>query len=368
MRKHPSRILIALCPVLCLCCTGPPTVWSADVPERRILRERTARWEHEREVKGEDGTVGAEFNPTGSPVGGGKGYKAMVTGGKFTVRRPEDLRKALKAAADGDVVFLPDGTEIDLSGRAPLILPRGGTLAGTRGQGDSKGARLFSTDRDTPSMIKTAGPYCRITGLRIEGPFKKRRRIPQRSRGVVIGHFGVEVDNCELWGFTHAAVSVRARAIRAYIHHSYLHHNIRDGLGYGVVINAGTALIEANRFDSCRHYIAATGNPGTGYEARYNICGPHCTSHQFDMHGGRDRGDGTDIAGDWMNVHHNTFLSRQRALLIRGVPSQRARVHRNRFMHGDGRRNVGTWSGRSRIKVGNNAVGPAKKGERSGKR
>ena len=33
-----------------------------------------------------------------------------------------------------------------------------------------------------------------------------------------------------------------------------------------------------------------------------NAIGSH-----FDMHGGRDRGDATDIARDRMHIHHNTI-------------------------------------------------------------
>ena len=69
----------------------------------------------------------------------------------------------------------------------------------------------------------------------------------------------------------------------------------------------------------------------TGYEAAWNFVGPDAISHHFDMHGGRDRGDSTDIAGDWMHIHHNTFQGRQRHVVIRGVPSQGAEIHHNWF-------------------------------------
>jgi len=48
------------------------------------------------------------------------------------------------------------------------------------------------------------------------------------------------------------------------------------------------------------------------------------------MHGGRDRGDNTDIAGDWMNVHHNTFQCVEyKTVGVRGVACQGTRVHHN---------------------------------------
>jgi hypothetical protein len=89
--------------------------------------------------------------------------------------------------------------------------------------------------------------------------------------------------------------------------------------------------IIANKFDFCRHHIASSGSPGSGYEAAWNLVGMNATSHHFDMHGGRDRGDSTDIAGDWILIHHNTFQGTHRHVVIRGVPCQGAEIHHNWF-------------------------------------
>jgi hypothetical protein len=51
------------------------------------------------------------------------------------------------------------------------------------------------------------------------------------------------------------------------------------------------------------------------------------------MHGGRDRKDGTDIAGTWLRIHHNTFRSPARAIAIRGVPERDAVIEHNWFHH-----------------------------------
>jgi hypothetical protein len=127
-------------------------------------------------------------------------------------------------------------------------------------------------------------------------------------------------------------------------------------LGYGVVIDQATPLIESNRFDFNRHSIASTGRPGSGYEARNNWVGSNASSHLFDMHGGRDRKDGTDIAGDWMKVHHNTFLAPQSALVVRGTPQGKVEVHHNVFLHPDResalRPNEAEW-----LEVGENEFG-----------
>ena len=104
------------------------------------------------------------------------------------------------------------------------------------------------------------------------------------------------------------------------------------------MLDISEALIEANVFDWCRHAIAATGRPGSGYEARYNLVLEHANGHSFDMHGGRDRKDGTNVAGDWIKIHHNTFRAAGvYAIVIRGKPRQGAAIHHNWFPGGSAR-------------------------------
>ena len=49
------------------------------------------------------------------------------------------------------------------------------------------------------------------------------------------------------------------------------------------------------------------------------------------MHGGRDRRDGTDIAGTRIEIHNNTFRAPQTPVVIRGVPQEKCDVHHNWF-------------------------------------
>ena len=42
--------------------------------------------------------------------------------------------------------------------------------------------------------------------------------------------------------------------------------------------------------------------------------------HCFDIHGGADRGDGTDIAGTYCEMYNNTFLTDEYPYWLRGVP------------------------------------------------
>ncbi len=275
---------------------------------------------------------GCEANPTGSPVGGGDGYKHVVTEGDVVVATADALVSALREAQDGDVVCVNGGTDINMTGHENIVIPGGITLAGNRGTGGASGPRLFTTDRDTNPLFRTGGPRARVTGLRLEGPYGGTEQIPTYALCIETRHYGLEVDNCEIYNWNYVGVAGRYGAAALNVHHCYIHHCTRGGLGYGVSLDRCDARIIANIFDHCRHHIAATGRPGCAYEAAYNLALPHAISHHFDMHGGRDRGDGTDIAGDWIDIHHNTFQSpRQRAVVIRGVPCQGAAIHHNWF-------------------------------------
>ena len=276
-------------------------------------------------------TFGCDANPTGNPIGGGRGYTPIFTTGDLTVRTADELIAALGKARTGQRIFVPDGAAIDLTGRRDIEIPGGITLAGTRGLDGSLGAHIFTTWRETHVLMKTAGHHVRLTGLRFEGAYGGTKRVADRSGFISIGHSGAQIDNCEIYNFPVRGIGVSASAIHVHIHHSDIHNCARGGLGYGVSTASSDVRIIANRFDRCRHHIASSGRPGCGYEAAWNLVGLHANGHHFDMHGGRDRGDATNIAGDWMHVHHNTFQGKQRHVAIRGVPSQGAEVHHNWF-------------------------------------
>ena len=101
--------------------------------------------------------------------------------------------------------------------------------------------------------------------------------------------------------------------------------------GTGICHDGAESCIERNLFDFNRHSIAGTGCPGTGYEAAHNVELGDSLSHCFDMHGGRDRRDGTDIAGTWFRIHHNTFRAVQTPIVIRGTPEREGVVEYNWF-------------------------------------
>jgi len=276
-------------------------------------------------------TFGCEANPTGDPIGGGPGYRDIKTGGDFTVRTVEELLAAFKKAKAGQVIFIPDGVEMDMTGKQDLGIPTGITLAGTRGSKDSQGARLFTTLRTTSPLMRTTGDDTRITGLRFEGPYAGSERIPTFAQGLSVAHDGCEVDNCEIYNWNCVGIGVGGGGT-VRIHHNYIHHCQLSGYGYGVCTGRANTFVIANKFDWCRHHVASGGMPGDCYAAAWNLVLENANGHHFDMHGGSDRGDATNIAGDWMEIHHNTFKSTKiRAVGIRGVPSQGANIHHNWF-------------------------------------
>ncbi len=324
------------------------------------------------------------------PIGGGVGYQRILTDGDYRVSTANELIAALKQVKSGEVIYVEPGSHIDCSTlifaeKLVLEIPEGVTLASNRGHEGSSGAMISSDAFATRPFIRTLGPNVRITGLWIRGPDPKRRsahagrsfkaergdskvqheyyyRFPV-SEGIYSKFSGLEVDNCQVSGWSHAGVHLWDGHDH-HIHHNYIHHNQMNGLGYGVCHGYGeeaVSLIEYNIFDYNRHSIAGTGKPGNAYEAANNVELGVSLSHNFDMHGGSDRRDGTSIAGHWMKVHHNTFRGPSvRAIAIRGIPREQADIHNHWFYHtGAGKLVIMPWptGGDTHVDSRNNAYG-----------
>ncbi len=311
-------------------------------------------------------TYGADANPTGSPVGGGNGYKNYVSrnNADFIVDTTSELVSALSSAQSGDIIWVEGNANIDMSSRTTTIRS-GVTLASDRGLDGSAGGRIYQTSAGS-RLFTIGGQNVRISGLRIEGP-QKDTSASSTNVGIYTSYRNLEVDNCELFGWGNAAIGIAGTGgsdmkTGAYIHHNYIHHNQVAGLGYGVCLSSGgVALVEANYFDYCRHAITGAGNPGDGYEARYNICGPNwitTSPHNFDMHG--TSSGSTTIAGDTIIIHHNTFLGTTSqmptCIAIRGVPRDGAYIDHNWFYF---TRDAPVWQtgGKTGISMTNNLIG-----------
>ena len=295
--------------------------------------------------------------PENSPIGGGAAYDDHVTAADATVEvsTKAGLLDALDGASSGDVVFVSGDARIDLTGEAEIVVPGGVTLASDRGYDGSPGALLSVDDylRDDTSpdnLFKVHGDGVRLSGIRLRGPrteyFDPDHTAPGFKDLIAagIGFVGDdgEVDNCEIFGWTHAGVNVgsRTHVVGGHIHHNYIHSNPMEHLGYGVNLYNGESLIEYNYFDLNRHSISSYGHPTNGYEARYNLVGPHPVSHSFDMHGQDQSQEGDNVAGNTTLIHHNTFRFTedikgrgQEAIAIRGIPDDRADFEHNWFYH-----------------------------------
>ena len=304
----------------------------------------------------DDKVYGAKPDEIG-PIGGGAGYANVVTDGDYRVSNVDQLRGALSKAKPGQTVFVVGESEIDcttlvFTEELVIAIPQGVTLAGDRGHDGSKGALIHSDAFATNPLIRADGPDVRITGLRIRGPEPKQRlahhgrafgkgggghkyyyKFPT-SNAIRTEHDRLEVDNCELSASSHAAIFL-VKGDGHHIHHSFIHHNQYQGLGYGVCHDVASSLIEYNLFNYNRHSIAGTGRPGCAYEASNNVELGESLSHCFDMHGGKDRKDGTAIAGTWLKIHHNTFRPRRQPITIRGKPEGQAVVNNNWFVFRD---------------------------------
>lgn len=292
--------------------------------------------------------------PGDDSFGGGAGYRDILTTGDYIVSNADELISAVGKAVAGQVIFVKGGAEIDLTDDQytdDLILnfAAGVTLASDRGLNGSTGALLITRKWDRKPLIEVEGDSVRITGICIKGPdptdhdrmhtscyshdwksFNHDRyyKVPM-ANGISVAGNNITIDNCELAGFSYAAITLN-RGENHYIHHNYIHHNIIKGLGYGIAHGRATSLIEYNIFNYNRHSIAASGHPGSGYEARHNIELGNAIGHNFDAHGGADRKDGTNIACRYVLMHHNIFMEKNYyPYWLRGAPEDRQEFNNN---------------------------------------
>lgn len=267
---------------------------------------------------------------------------------KYYVTNRNELIDAFKKIKSGECIYIADNASINVSGLKYLTLPPRTIIASGRNS-TKPGGLLYSDSANTSPLLYINGDNVRITGLRIKGPDTAVNKLKMRALGAQGKYYSIptsnaivannrnklEIDNCELWGWTQAAIFLRNGARGNLIHHCYIHHNQRDGLGYGISLDSATAKIYNNVFEWNNHSVAATGKKGTSYEAFQNvILHSYPETHIFDMHGGKDRRDGTDIAGDSVFIHNNIIYSNSKLFAIRGKPIYKFKIYNNIFVNG----------------------------------
>jgi hypothetical protein len=281
---------------------------------------------------------GADVNPTGNPIGGGVGYNSIVepSVADYVVSTRSQLLTALASATSGQIIYVDDSAEIDMTGSKEIPIPAGVTLASGRGRSGSPGGAIFteqtSTSKSFPAFLKMSDG-AKICGLRIYGPDGEIDASATNNMlwsGLKFNGASVEIFNCEVYNFPYAGIAAY-NYDGGYVHHNYIHNCRRVGYGYGIEVAKCSILVEANKFDYGRHYIAGgRGYPTTNYEFRYNWLGANCTNTQIDCHGGNDISDPTSPAGGTLLIHHNTSIHTSQPLAgIRGVPETLCRVNNN---------------------------------------
>lgn len=323
--------------------------------------------------------VGAEWNPTGNPIGGGPGYSDTVRhqDADFYVSTKEQLLSAVSNASYGDIIYVADTAEINMTGTERIFIPGHVTLASGRGRilGDtiSWGGLLYTNDKSDASLdfLMMGGNGVRITGLRIRGPYWYRQgfnsvdtfSLSNSSYGVQAWRDSLIVDNCEFWGWSHSCV-YSATSKGFYVHHNYFYEGQNCCLGMGGCTgSSGDGIWEANLFDFVRHNIASSGDTAQSWEARYNIGLEHSANHNLDRHGWPSDGG---YAGKRTIIHHNTCrsygnptqsTSGGQSVRIRGLPVQACSIYNNWFFPSDSATAIKLWSGNTNTWIFDNHFG-----------
>lgn len=269
--------------------------------------------------------------PSNAPAQvGGNGYDDTVdpSAATVTATSAEELTNALDAASPGDTVYVAGDAEIDL-GTTTLWVPAGVTLASDRGIDGAPGGLLQTNEATWPMVVVEADAS--VTGLRFGGPHTTfvQHDTDQLSVGLDVVGSGVEIDNCDIFGFTYAAVQCGADT---HVHHSQIHHNPMAGLGYAVCCRDGHPHIEYNYLNYNGHGVTATGTGG--YTAAYNHFGPDALGQIIDAQRPSETG---------VEVHHNTVEATTRvqddttpeSILVRGAPEDIVTIHDNWFYNDD---------------------------------
>ncbi|MFC6905836.1 hypothetical protein [Halalkalicoccus tibetensis] len=307
-------------------------------------------------------------------LAGGNGYRSDV--------RLEDAdvivenRSAFLDAVDSsaDVIGIPGNIQINLSGQDFTL--SGQTIVSDRGVDGSAGALLYTTDRGESSPAWDGGSNgrgvltmqngSRLSGVRYRGPFhdyyddprypgyiplddgdsyaeRQEMRRERYARGIHILGDGVEIDNCEIYGWPMQAIAIGSSSIvvSPHLHHLYGHDCMMVGAGYVIDVFNGHPTIEMSYFNATRHAINGFGHTECGYTLEDSVIGPSTLSHAVDMHALAENDFGDDLtAGNRVEVRRCTFTfthgitdTATQAIAFRGYPEDEYITENCRFVH-----------------------------------
>jgi len=190
---------------------------------------------------------GTDGDETGNrAIGGGEAYNRKIPPSEadYMISEASALRPVLENDAEaGDVVYVDQDATLVVSDPGydyadNIPVPAGVTLASNRGIDGAEGGHIKNEENTWPTL--DIGEGARVTGLRLSGPNWDWIEYGDAPAGMGIRALGpdTEVDNCELWGFSHTAVGKGHPSFYGNfalnVHGNHIHHNPMDGFGYGV--------------------------------------------------------------------------------------------------------------------------------------
>lgn len=253
-----------------------------------------------------------------SPIGGGKATPGNLHVTKedadYVVRTASEL--AARATERGKVVFVPSDISIDISA---VTIDLWATVASDRGQHGSEGALIYSNAKGLKSHAWNGGDANghiqlrgngRLTGLRLRGwaynywnnpehpgyiPFapgetrreRERWRESRYARGINVHSSTVQIDNCEIYGWSYCAINIgsAATSYSPTILYSHFHDNMLTSAGYAAEVIRGHPTFRYCYFNAHRHAVAGFGYADGGFIIEDCVFGPSVSSFQIDMHG-----------------------------------------------------------------------------------
>jgi hypothetical protein len=303
-----------------------------------------------------------DCSAVGNPCGGGKGYSDIILSSNVSiVNFSENINQfigALQVATSGNIIYINETANINLTGYYNISIPAGVTLASNRGSGGSAGGRIFRMYSGDSTTLKEytlfANNNVRITGLRLEG--NQREFVDYGTDKHLVGVHtqgttGIVIDNNEMSGWSSAAIQFQSNGF-GYDHYmnqpynnvtnntvkfNYLHHNQGAGYGYGVAADAGFTDVYGNVFDYIKHAVVSSGCENEKINISYNIYLGRTDatwSQVYNMHGSCNPPSTGALrqSGNTYYWHHNTnFDTISWAGGMTGTPLNGLYVYNNIF-------------------------------------
>ncbi len=278
-----------------------------------------------------------------------------------------ELEEEIARAKEGAVIRIAQDAVFDLTHEPKLVIDKRVTLRAHPKIDEDKKPLFIHKGKPLPLMdIQASGVV--LEGLSFEGvetDSKKAEIIELNkqgikgvykfpvTRGIDVNASDVKIKYCEISGFSHAAIFA-TDAKNLVVVRSSIHHNQRWGLGYGIALNKqATAIIQHNIFDYNRHSVAGSGHSGQAYEASYNIFKKNHNDTPLDMHGGKDRKDGTEVAGYLVSIHHNVIETTSvKAFIHRGRPEFGVLITENKMSYKKPDDAIGYYNGINKNNIG----------------